>query len=305
MNKNVILALSVISLFMLAGCQGGGDGGVSRTGFIGGTTAVVADFLTGSPPSEVYQNTPFEIILNVENKGEVKVLKSDMKIKLVGFDRADFSTPDIEKSPTEDLEPAYIDAEGNLIPGTVTYVTFDKFSYNGLLPANNEYTVRAETCYKYGTKAQADVCVLQDLAKREGKVCDPVGTKAVSSSSAPVQIGNFQENIAGTDKVTFSFEIQHRGTGAISDDAACSVDDIAHKNKVQVTVGGMSGISCTGIGAAAGVTGTTTLYDGKKLIRCTVDTSSATSDYTKKITVDLVYNYKENKQTTVLVKKAS
>lgn len=301
----VFLVLSIIIL--AAGCANKTTT-TTTTGktFIGGTDAINFDFLEGSPPSEVFDGGayPFEVALNLENKGEFDVAKNDIEIRLLGFYAPDFNSPNITKNPDEDLDSAFIDSEGNKMPGTVTYVTFPGFNYKGNLTAGeNKFTVRADVCYKYGTKAQANLCVLEDLTELNEKVCKVNEKKTVESSSAPIKIENLDENVAGSEKITFSFEIVHRGTGAISTSGSKCNDDVGYENKVYVTVdSGLSGLTCSGFEGGTATTGYITLYGGKRLIRCTQDTTGLTGDFEKKLNVNLLYDYKEHKDIGILVK---
>lgn len=297
----------MIGLFILVGCEKEAVTTSSKV-FLGGTSAIKFDFIEGSPPAEVYDggSYPFEVTLNVENKGEYDVPKDKIDIELVGFYPPDFNDPVVSKQPDEDLEKSYIDSEGNTIPGTVTYVTFPGFSFLEVLPANNEYRMRANVCYVYGTIAQADMCVLDDLTKTKDEVCKVSEGKSVDSSSAPVKIENFEESIAGTDKVTFSFEIVHRGSGLVSlKESSCS-DETIDKNKVWVEVdNGLEGLECSGLSDGTETTGYTTLYSGKRMIRCTQDISGedvAGRDFEKKVNIKAVYDYREHEELTVMVK---
>ncbi|MEA2036022.1 MAG: hypothetical protein U9O94_00830 [Nanoarchaeota archaeon] len=302
-----IMALLVISLFVLVGCTKDQVSTSMSKAFIGGTDAVEFDFVEGSPPAEVYDggSYPFEVALNVENKGEYDVAKENITIELAGFYPADFSLTQesIIKNPEEDLERSQIEAEGNIIPGTVTYVTFPRFNFTSSLSANNEYKIRANVCYVYGTKAQADICILDDLTKSNDKVCKVTEQKTVHSSSGPIQIEGLEESIAGTDRVTFSFEVVHRGSGAISQKETDCSDETIGRNKVWVEVNNnLTGLECSGLSDGTATTGFTTLYSGKRMIRCTQPTDNLQGDFEKKVKISAVYDYKEHKQVDLVVK---
>jgi len=297
------LILIVLVLFV-AGCAREITEPSKGKTFIGGTSSIEFSFMEGSPPPEVYDGGtfPFEVTLNVENKGEWDVSKDDITAQLVGFYPADFgiSNPaDLIKSPEEDLEGAYIDSEGIVIPGTVTYINFPELNYGGLLKGNNEFTIRAEVCYKYGTKSQADLCILKDLAETEGAICKVNERKTVESSSSPIKVENLMESVAGTGKITFSFDVVHRGTGAIYKDGSGCSDELEDKNKVKVTVNtGLDGLSCSGIDPDDYIV----LYGGKRLVRCTQDLAGITSDFEKKVYIDLEFDYERHTETDILVK---
>lgn len=303
-----IMILLVIGLFILVGCEQGGETLTTSRAFLGGSSAIEFDFIEGSPPAEVYDggSYPFEVTLNLENKGEYDVPKDKIDIELVGFYPPDFDNPIVSLQPEEDLEKSYIDSEGNTIPGTITYITFSGFNFMEELAANNEYRMRANICYVYGSIAQADMCILDDLTKTKDEVCKVSEGKRVDSSSAPVKVENFEESIAGTDKITFSFEIVQRGSGLVSlKESSCS-DETIDKNKVWVEVdNGLEGLECSGLSDGTDTTGYTTLYGGKRMIRCTQDTSLEDidgRDFEKKVNINVVYDYKEHEEITLMVK---
>ncbi|MBW2974929.1 hypothetical protein KY366_04390 [Candidatus Woesearchaeota archaeon] len=301
-----IIVLLIASLFILVACQKQVETTFSKP-FIGGTNAISFDFIEGSPPAEVYDggSYPFEVTLNVENKGEYDVAMNDITVDLVGFYPADFGSPPVTANPTENLDKSYIDSEGNIIPGTITYLTFSDFNFGGTLLANNQYRIRANVCYLYGTNAQADMCVLHDLTKTKDEVCKVSEKKSVDCSSAPIKIENFEESIAGTDKITFSFEIVHRGSGLVSEKNTDCSDETVDKNKVWVEIENgdlTSSLSCAGLSDGTATTGYTTLYGGKRMIRCTQDTSGLTGDFEKKVNIKVVYDYKEHKEVSLMVK---
>ncbi len=304
--KRMILVLIGIMVF-LVGCEGGDTAGPTSKTFIGGTDAIEFDFMEETPPSEVYDGgqQPFEVTLNLENKGEYDVAKEDIKITLSGFYPGDFSSPTTEKNPDEDLSKSYIDSEEEIRKGTITYVNFQGFNFAGSLAGNNEYTIRAEVCYKYGTKAQADLCVLDDLtpSSDEDEFCDISESKPVASSSAPVQVENFKEEVAGTRKVKFVFDIVHRGTGLVSQLGSDCDTDLLIKNKVWVEVdNGLSGLSCSGLTDGSDTTGYITLYGGKRKVTCMQDISGESGDFEKKTNILLKYDYKEHSERDILVK---
>lgn len=305
MYKKIIMLMAL--LILLAGCKEG-ETIITSKPFIGGTDSIEFEFIEGSPPPEVYDggNFPFEVTVNLENQGEYDVPKDKIKVDLAGFYPPDFNNPGIVMQPEEDLDKSYIDSEGNTIPGTITYLTFPGFNFMSELPANNEYRIRANICYVYGTLAEADLCVLDDLTKTEDQVCVVNEKKTVFSSAAPVQIENFQESIAGTDKITFSFEIVHRGSGAISKKETDCSDETIDKDKVWVEIdSGLDGLKCSGLSDGTDITGHTTLYSGKRMIRCTQDISASDlqeKDFEKKVSIRATYDYKEHEQITILVK---
>ena len=308
--KKIILALMVI-VVLLVGCDSGDTAGPTSDAFIGGTDSIEFDFMEETPPAEVYDGgeQPFEVTIYLENKGEYDVAKEDINIQLSGFYPGDFSNPSTELNPEENLDKSYIDPDGEIELGSITYVNFMGFNFGGSLAGNNEYKIRADVCYNYGTKAQADLCVLDDLTPTdpEDEVCKVNENKPVASSSAPMQVENFKEERSGERKVKFSFDVVHRGSGLVSKlDSSCSTERIL-KNTVWVEVdSGLTGLSCSGLTEGSGTTGYIKFYDpegrAERKVICTQDISSESGNFEKKINVLLRYDYKEHKERTVLVK---
>ena len=303
MIKGIILALIGI-MILLVGCEGG-ETTTMPNAFIGGTDSISFDFMEETPPAEVYDRgqQPFEVTLSLENKGEYDVAQSDIKVKLSGFYPGDFSNPVIEKNPDEKLDKSYIDPDGEIQKGSITYVNFPGFNFAGTLTGNNKYTIRADVCFKYGTRAQADLCVLEDLTSREQEVCSADEIKPVASSSAPVQVENFQEEVAGTRKVKFSFDVVQRTSGLVSKLGSSCSTELGDKNKVWLDIDtGIGSLSCSGLDGGTEKTGYTTLYGGKRKIICMQDITGITGNFEKKANILITYDYKEHKERDVLVK---
>jgi predicted small secreted protein len=303
--KNMVIVLICLTALVLAGCDNSQSSSGTGRAFIGGTDAVEFNFMEETPPSEVYDGgqQEFEVTVNLENKGEYDVAKGDIQVELSGFYPADFSSPTTSMNPEEDLERSYIDPDGVVQMGTITYVNFPGFNFVGSLAGNNKYTIRAEVCYKYGTKAQADLCVLDDLTSTEEEVCKVNEIKSIESSSAPVQVENFEEEVAGNRKVKFSFDIVHRDTGLVSKLGSGCDTELTNKNKAWVEVStGIGSLSCSGLDGGTSTTGYTTLYSGKRKIICMQDLTGVSGNFEKKANVLLKYDYKEHKERDVLVK---
>jgi|ETNmetMinimDraft_2_1059921.scaffolds.fasta_scaffold02021_7 hypothetical protein len=318
MNQKTVALLVALSMLAVA-CSDGGETISSPKSFVGGTDALTFDFVEGAPPEEVFDqgNFPFEVTLNIENEGEYDVPKENLNVTLQGFFPADFGSPVNSRNTEDDLEKTFIDSDGNQVPGGITFLTFEGFNFGAALPANNEFTIRAELCYKYGFTAQTDICVISDVTETddEEKVCEVDENKRVESSASPLQIENFVENIGGTDRINFNFDVVHRGTGSVSKlGTSCDEADIqSNEDKVFLNISsGLAGLKCSGITDGPADTeadgyqaGFTTLFGGKRFIRCSQDVSDAVAnniDFEKKVTIKGEFEYKEHKSQRILVK---
>lgn len=303
-----IMILLIIGLFVLVGCeQDVALPSGKETPFVGGTTGLLIDLLDDSPPAEVTDggNYPFDVVVKLENAGETLVVKDDVIVEISGIDPGEFglADEDLVKNPDEDLEATRKSSEGSKVKGTLTYVTFSGFNYGGSLSGNSAFIFRADVCYKYGTIANANLCILKDLIDVDkNALCKANERKTVHNSGAPVQVTSFEENVRGTDKIAFTFDIEHRGNGRIyKKDTQCSGDLRTDEDKVWVSVdSGLEDLKCTGL-SETDTEGYINLYDSKRTITCTQDIDPP-SDREKIVRIDLEYDYEEDTQTKVIVK---
>jgi len=308
MNKRIVFITFTISLLILIGCDRQSNITISKTTpFVGGSKSLELKFVAGEPPEEALDQDqlPFVVSVSVENLGEFDVLKEDVTIELRGFRPADFNNPVVLKNPEEDLDKTFIDTDGNEIPGTFAHVTFDGFSYTDTLQANNEFPILADVCYKYGTEAQLDLCYLEDLTDiDENEVCEVRGSKSVASSASPVSVESLKEDLGGTEKISFTFEVVHRGPGLLSRLGTDCNDVDVHQNKNRVFVEvdtDLPGLSCTGLANGTATSGFATLNSGKRNIRCTQD-NPGDGDYIKKAFVTLSFDYRQTERTEILIR---
>jgi len=302
MDKKYAIA-TVIMLVLLAGC-GQKEAQTIGKPFIGGTGAVVTSFTEGTPPPEIYDggNQPFDVVIKLENKGEYDIPKENLKVTLSGINPAQFSNPAIEKNMDEDLKGAYLDPTGNAVAGGQTYITFSGFNYMDKLSGNTPFTIRADVCYAYGTTAQFMLCVKKDLSSTSQGVCNVNEAKQSECSSAPVQIGNVKEEVAGTNKISFYFDVTYQGTGAISKEGSNCDDKVASKDKIFVEVEtGLSGLKCSGL-EGGDSSGYIALYGGTRNIRCTQDITGTTTDFNKPVTIKARYDHKEFIDKNIIIK---
>ncbi len=323
-KKLVFIALTLSLLILISACgrRGGGDlGGAPRVPFLGGTAGLYIDFVKGSPPEEITDGGtfPFNAVVRIRNDGEFDLRRDQVTIDLIGIFPESFDTSMEEltdKRPLDDLNGRRKDAEGNILEGVTTYVSFPNevefLTYVDYLEGNQEFTFRAEVCYFYETTGVADLCVLRDLINvRDEVVCDPSLYKTIHSSSAPVQVVNFKENVLGQDKIGFSFDVVHRRNGIIfkgasadARDGECPKDARARRTKedrVRVTVDtGLGNVRCNGLDG--GYTGHIILSEGRRTVTCIQELDPNRNDFVTPLNVFLEYNYLDDTETRVLVK---
>ncbi len=296
MNKNIILVVLASFLLLIGGQECAEEVEIGGA-FVGGSQGIMLSFTEGTPPGEVFDRgrSPFSVNVMVENKGEWDVDSSDVTVTISGINPAVFSNPDLSKSPTVDLLGVEKDVQGNIVPGTITYIDFPGFNYQDEIAGSVDLTIKADVCYDYGTNVNSKLCVLKDLLGRvpgsQSSLCTVTEDKSVENSGAPVQVAEFKEKAVESDKIMFTFVVQHVGTGYVSELGSNCASTLDKKDKVRVSVDtGISGqLSCS-FDDGTGSSGTVTLYGGRRLITCT-QTKADVADYEQLINIELEYEY--------------
>lgn len=343
MNKRYCaVALFIFLILLVSACKKSGatTGGAPRTPFIGGTAGITMNFEKGSPPDEVTddESFAFNAIIRLKNDGEFPVDKESMRVNLVGFDPADFGKTfdSIRDAKAEDtLDAKRKDAEGNIVEGTTTFVTFPKtpgdFFKPTKFPGNTEFTFRADACYFYATQSNTKLCILKDMINtNEESLCLPNGGRITYSSSAPVQVSNFRQSVVGKNKISFSFDVVLSGNVDIfwnKDDGTPNIKsgDFKHQissfdvacprtpqlrrereSRVAVEITEIpddpifQNLKCGGLGNSD--KGTIILVNGRRTITCTVELVDNRLDLEKVVGVNLFYNVLDIKEQRVLIK---
>ncbi len=304
MRKAMIMLL--FAVLLLAACD------TTTTGtdpFLGGTDGVSMEFMTGAPPDEVFDggDFPFSVVMTLKNEGEWNIPAGKATLKIDGINPLEFgvSNDDLVMVTTDDLEPSKKDSEGNIIPGTVVWMEFPEMVYSGELAGNTLFPVRANLCYEYGTRATSTLCIRENLREyTDDTVCDINEDKSVYSSGAPVVVSTFDEAVAGSDKVRFTFTLVHKGPGTIYKmETGCDGTVYSNKNKVHVSVdSGLAGLKCTGFQEGDDTSGFVTFSEeGTRVVTCTQPVEAQT-DFNQPVNIALGYDYKAHISTTLLVK---
>ena len=310
--KTRIMALAMaLAVLLIAGCDNGTTGKVNP--FLGGTSGVALEFMPDAPPSEVFDggDFPFSVVVSLKNEGEWEVPTGKAKLTINGINPVEFGVTDNDMAITidEPIEESTKDAEGNVIPSTLMPIEFPEMVYEGDLVGNRLFPLRANLCYEYGTRATSSLCVLANLrdTSSESPVCNVNEDKTVYSSGAPIAITAFQEAVAGTDKVRFTFTISHKGKGQIYKlGSGCNGAVFSNRNKIHLAVdSGLAGLKCTGLSDGTDTEGYVMLSsEGKtaeRVITCTQPIEAQT-DFDQPVNVVLTYDYNDHVSTTLLVK---
>jgi len=303
------LSVFVLLLFAISGCRKKETGLSQSDPFIGGTTGLLLSFIESAPPEEVFDSGdyPFDVEVKLVNDGEYDIAKEKCRVKIKGVKPSDFglTEADFIKYPEDEVLAKKKDAQGTIIEGITTYVTFSNFNFQGQVAGNTNYPIFADVCYKYGTKVMSQLCVKEDLLKEDSEVCKVTEKKTVYNSGAPVQVIDFEESARGRDKISFTFKITHKGNGDIyGKDTDCN-SIRSNENKVWVNVDtDIEGTECSGLSEGSATSGYVILYGGERVVRCTQPVTTEI-DYVKPVNINIEYDYSDDISTTLIVKPIS
>jgi len=312
MNKNIISIGLVFFLLMIGGQQCAEKVSIG-TAFVGGTQGLSLSFVEGAPPIEVFDQgkTSFSVNVLIENKGEWDVNKDDAEITISGINPAVFGSPILNKKLNAKLEGVEKDVQGNIVPGTITYLDFSGFKFTDSIAGSVILPIKADACYNYGTNVNSKLCILRDLLSRvpgtANSMCTVNEAKSVENSGAPVQITELKERAVENNRIMFSFIVQHLGTGAVSELNSNCNSSIAKKDKIKIKVDtgiGSPGDLICNFDSGTGTEGTVTLYGGNRLVSCTQTISSPT-DYEQLINIEMLYDYRDSITTSLKVSHLS
>lgn len=312
--KNYVLIIMLIGILTLSACTPGGktDVGNEKT-YLGGSQGLKIAFAEGAPPktvSDVGGEQLFDIVIDIENKGEHSVKTDDAKIKIVGFPPAAFgkTIESLKGEPEENIEPRRKNPDGTIIEPPIVQTIFGELGYKYKEPGNVDFPVIAEICYNYETNVASTLCIKENLNQNdEDDFCDVSSSRVLSSSGAPVQVTKIMQSPAGKDKTRFTFTIANMDTGKIYKKAAGCEDKTQYENKVYVEIEnlldrGADEVKCVGLsGGENSYSGTVSMTNGQpRDIGCTVKMTDR-SDRLQPFNIKLSYDYFEDIRTNVIV----
>jgi len=305
------LLVTLITAIVLISCGGQGQT-VELTPFIGGTDGVVLTFSNDMRP-EVFDGgqDPFDLTVQLQNKGETDVPKDKITVAISGILPQEFNKipEDLAKHAQEDLPAKKKLTTGTIQESPIIYTEFLGLNHVSKISGSViPFMIRADACYQYATKAVSKVCIRKNIQNPSPNgLCEIDGDKVSSASSGPIQIGNFKETTRGSNKIGFSFDVTHVGSGRVFERESSCADVIPKRDRIKVRVDSkIGGLTCTGLYNPVGTTveGITSLFENKKQITCTQEIKSA-GDYELPITVDVEYDYLESVTKEITIKTSN
>ena len=293
--KKVITVFGILLLIFLIGCKGEGETPIESP-FVGGSQGIVANFelmgLEEQGVETVFENESFDVVVTLKNKGESDVEAGKAAVTIKGVDTVLFGITAPVKKNALKLEKV---AEFNKLGGEEE-INFGK-SQLASIPAGSYYDAEffGFVEYDYTTYVNVPkVCFKEDL--NDKSVCDVSGSKTVYSSSAPIQVKVVQEDSAGNNRIALVFDVENVGGGKSK--LKTDADFDSRYDKVKFTLS-ETDWDCKSGGNADEAK----FVDNKATIRCTSASLAAGTLYTKQITMQLDYIYRDIIQKTVRIKE--
>jgi len=269
-----------------------------------GTDGVEISFMENMPPSEVYDNSQIELVVEVKNKGAYPQPQSATgwailvtpggtrvgTLYLDGFDNRiimgmprQIAIPNVNGKSPYNLEGGY-----EIVTFLGNVINLDSQT----LP---EYDAKfmVTSCYSYQTIASETICIDPEpySTKQKDEVCTiPPSYSFSGGQGGPVGVTSIEEKVYG-NKIYFTISIQNLGDGRVVDKNKVNTEcpyslDYTNLNKVYVS-GKVSGYSLV-----CDQNGELNLLNGKGKIMCSVPSpSTANSAYTTPLQVTLDYGY--------------
>ncbi|MBW3001752.1 hypothetical protein KY338_01160 [Candidatus Woesearchaeota archaeon] len=177
-----------------------------------GTKGIVLEFLTNSPPAEIYEERVFQILVDVQNKGAADVSNGML---VLGTEEQQISI-ESEKDTRFDLDgKSVFNPEGS--KDIKEFRAKSKLLITGI--ESHETAITATACYPYKTEATALVCIDTDLAGMvKTKPCKTQRISMAGGQGAPVAITSVEPKMMTHEDIEkiqpeFLIKVQNLGAG--------------------------------------------------------------------------------------------
>jgi len=294
-GKTVLFTVLLILLvFLVSSCRGA-ERDITDRDWRVGTRAIEMNFIPGGPPRIAYDDDPFEIAVEIWNRGAAPLVGD---LYLTGFDEDIFSG--ISKRPLRisiDEHRTRFNSEGG----------YDVARQSGriFLPQGvdvfSETRIVAEACYIYETQTDVPICIDPEPNKRDfaSDACRPRDVSVGGGQAAPVAITNVRVE-ATPQKTIFRITIKNVGPGTVLDQTIvddCLDPDITFPftNWVDiesVRLGLDDFLQCE-------TPNPVRLVNGVGRISCFADNLQGGTAYSTPLNVILTYGYRESIQVPI------
>lgn len=228
-NIFVIAAIIVMLIFVSgeSGCQ-------KETKVTFNAASLISSFVDNAPPKEMITGQKYPIYVDVANAGGYDVAPGQANFYLSGIG------DNLKNVNTHVTNANLLTKKTSMQDGGKERVTFATQAEPGQnLQSAFNFIVRMDSCYKYATITQTNICIGQG-----NSLCNVSSEKITntSNSAAPLQITSMTEQVIG-NKLYVYFLIENKGIGQVflptSDCNKLQEQDINEKlkqNKVEINV---------------------------------------------------------------------
>lgn len=202
----ITLVIGIALLLLLVGCGGQGVERSTAYNFKQGITEVEFRVLPNAPPEQIYPDSDFKIIVEVDNQAAYDAL--DVEVHIVGINDYYFL---VDQMPQQ--VPLLAGRSALAPAGEKTFVEFDGRSqdlfqnaeeYNTLFFVNGRYTSRMDFV--------DSLCINQNLYAVYDAGCEVEARKAYAGQGAPLAVTDVEE-INSREGVEFRLHLKNRGNG--------------------------------------------------------------------------------------------
>ena len=330
MKRKLFLIIVLILLISISGCGGKKDVKKSLEEIRTGTEGISVSFLPNNPPATIHvenDNTPFDVILELKNKGAYPQPDEQdfyVNVYLSGYDK-NILELDVERNDVNRLKTSLIGKSLVNIGGGSDIVTFKgKVKSSQLNVEKYEPILLATACYKYSTTAEPSVCIEPDpySTLTQKKVCE-VKDISLSGQGAPIAVTKINEE-SFKEKTQFKLTIKNVGNGDVIKEQSikkCDPFGKAENDKIgredldkvyleRVTIGGLP-LDCSPFAedSVRSTQGIIRLVNGEGYIVCDLQKEGydaykeSKTAFTTPLKITLSYGYRTIAQRSLQIKK--
>ena len=185
--------LMILTLVILIGCKTGNDVPTSVEKIYTGTQGLAMNFLEKNQPTNIYEDSEFQVDISIENKGTSDIEKGMVVINLendyMKFDRWSSEFGDVDEMLPLDLKGRSYEnpvGDSNIITAFLGALRFPESEKMSELHTSSMYFT---ACYDYKTQFFDTTCVDTDVYERKGaeKSCK-ISDKTFTDQGAPLAV---------------------------------------------------------------------------------------------------------------------
>jgi hypothetical protein len=235
--KKIYSFLQITAICLMLTVIIGANGCPQQGATTAGAGGLSAKFVENAPPLNIIVGDKFFIYAEIENSGDAFINEGAAKFYLGGIGQ---NIQNVKSS---------LQNKNLLGPGAKERLDFAAEASSNLeLVQPLTTTMLLTSCYRYGGKAQADVCI---ASSNQSTICSIGGAKVTYNSIEPVQISDLKEEVIG-NKMQISFIVKNSGKGiAYLPDANCDklqskeTGEVLKSDQVKIRIGSLGkGFAC-------------------------------------------------------------